>query len=136
MNEPISWLKASDGTAAVDMQVALITPWIACGPKDRPSLQVSWPDGPVGSFSLEFSNVKAAGSAPLTYDATPIPYPESAYLDTPDQPAGTAGDNIFSVDSIGEYVRGKYTPTEGQEAAGALKLPTETFISYTQDREE
>jgi hypothetical protein len=126
-----TWYKLSDGTAAVDMQVLLITQWIPCGTKDRPSVQNKWPAGPVGTFSLQFSNVPPTSGQTPPYNATATDYPSAALGTQPTQPTGAADNNIISVDSIGWCVRELYTPTPGQTAAGAAKLPTETTFSFT-----
>jgi hypothetical protein len=125
MNTPLTWLKASDGTPAVDMQVALVTPWQSVGVKDRPSFHNIWPAGPIGTFGVQFTNVggpvTATNSPP--YNASACDYPSAALGTQPTQPTGAADNAIISVDAIGQFSRSTYTPTPGQTAAGAGKLP-------------
>ena len=120
MRTQLPWLKASDGTAAVDMQVALVTPWVSVGNKDRPSVQNIWGAGPVGAFSLQFTNVPDP-----VYNSAATDYPAAALGTTPTQPSGAADNAIIAVDAIGQCVRAAYTPTSG----GTGILPT-TWISY------
>ena len=124
MNFPAPWYKASDGTDAVDMQVALVTAWQRVGNKDRPSYDNNWPAGPVGTFALEFTN------APMNpaYSDPGKAVPTAAYDVAPTQPTGAADYNLIAAEGRGEFSRETYTPTPGQTAAGAGKLPT-TFLA-------
>ena len=124
MNYPSPWFKASDGTAAVDMQVALVTEWSRCGNKDRPSYDNTWPAGPVGVFALEFTN---APMNPVPTDPGK-PVPTASYDVAPTQPTGAADCNLITAEARGEFSRETYTPTPGQTAAGAGHLPT-TFAA-------
>jgi hypothetical protein len=125
-NRLLNWYVASTGAAAVDMQVALVTEWSRVGPKDRVSFQTAWGAGPVGAFSVQFSNVPSP-----VYNSTATTYPAAAYSAAPTQPSGTADNNIIAVDSIGEYAREVWTPSSG----GTGVLPT-TYVSHTESREE
>jgi hypothetical protein len=124
MNFAAPWYKASDGTAAVDMQVALVTAWQRAGNKDRPSYDTTWPAGPVGDFALEFTN------APMNpgYADEGVPVPTASYDVAPTQPTGAADRSILAAEARGEFCRETYTPATGQESAGAGHLPT-TFMA-------
>jgi hypothetical protein len=125
-NSELKWYIASSGASAVDMQVKLVTEWRRVGPKDRVSFQSAWGAGPVGTFSVQFSNVPN-----VAYNSTATDYPSAAYSAAPTQPSGAADNSIIAVDSIGEYAREVWTPTSG----GTGVLPT-TYVSHTDSREE
>lgn len=120
MRTQLRWLKASDGSAAVDMQVALVTEWVSVGPKDRPSIQNIWGAGPVGAFSLQFTNVPDPA-----YSSSACDYPAAGLGTAPTQPSGAADNAIIAVDAIGQSVRAIYTPTSG----GTGLLPT-SWLSF------
>lgn len=131
-SDTVSWYKASDGTAAVDMQVALVTQWFRCGARDRPSFQTKTPAGPVGSYSLEFSDEDMRKLETTTPDMVNA-FPTAAMAAAPTQPSGGAiVTTMISVDSIGEWFRGRWDPTVGQEATGEGHLPTKTKVAYTE----
>lgn len=119
-----TFLKASDGTAAVDMQVDLVSPALRVGVDGMVSYQLGWGAGPVGSFKLQFSNVPRPG-----YDARWTDYPSDAYAGSATQPSGTASDTILRVQSMGEYCRAYWDATSG----GTGVLP-EGDVAYLEGR--
>jgi hypothetical protein len=115
MDTPITYFKASDGTAALDMAEDMVSQPIRCGTSNRVSFQNAWGAGAkTGTFKLQFSNVPDP-----QYNSCWTDCPSDA-MSTPTQPATAASDNILCVDSLGSFVREYYTATSG----GTGVLPT------------
>jgi len=124
METPITYLKASDGTAATDMSVDMVSQWFYCGTKNRVSFQNIWGAGAkAGTFKLQFSD-----NPNPVYNTTGTDCPADA-MSTPTQPSTAASDNILCVDSLGSFAREYYTATSG----GTGVLPTGW---YAQSRTE
>ena len=119
----LSLLKASDGTPAVDMSVALVTSPFPTVIGEYASLQIAAPNGPVGTWSLEesddYDTADTVGTIPA-YNAMWDAFP-SAYMSSPTQPAGT-GAVVTTMAAIATcaFRRAKWTPSSG----GAGILPT------------
>jgi hypothetical protein len=116
----LALFKLSDGTAAVDMQVALVSAPFPTVPGEVASVQIATPDGPVGSSSVEDSNDSAGVGVVPAYNGKWDPYP-TAYMSSPTQPADS-GDVIttIAVPATCAYRRAKWTPSSG----GTAILPT------------
>lgn len=115
METPISFFRASDGTAALDMAEDVVSQWFHCGTNNRVSFQNIWGVGAkTGTFKLQFSD----NPTPV-WNTTGTDCPSDA-MSTPTQPSTAASDNILCVDSLGAYVREYYTATSG----GSGVLPT------------
>lgn len=116
----LSLFKASDGTAAVDMQVALVSAPFQTVPGEYASIQIATPNGPVGIWSIEDSNdSEGVGTIPA-YNGMWDTFP-TAYMSTPTQPAGT-GAVVTTMCAIAtcSFRRAKWTPSSG----GTAILPT------------
>jgi hypothetical protein len=127
------WLKVSDGTPAVDMQVELATPWVHVGIKNTVGFMAKTPAGPVGAYAVDFA-IGDIEEAQINPDLV-VAFPTAAIAGTPVQPTGAACVTGLKVDSLGSWTRARWTPTTGQEAAGEGHLPDAAAFTYSAKKE-
>lgn len=112
----LSLFKASDGTAAVDMSVALVTEPIPTAPGGYASMTAITPAGPSGTWSAEDTDVFSPDPTAAGWDA----FPSDLMSSTPTQPAGSGATTRICAFCTGSYRRYKWTPSSG----GTDILPT------------
>jgi hypothetical protein len=120
MPHTLALLKLSDGTAAVDMQVPLVTEPFQSVVGEYTSFQIATPNGPVGTWSIEDSNdTTVSGGAPA-YNGMWDPFP-TAFMSSATQPAG-GGAVVTTITAMATcaFRRAKWTPSSG----GTGVLPT------------
>ena len=112
----LALFKASDGTAAVDMSVSLVTEAVPTTPGTYASFTAITPAGPSGDWSAEDSDVFNPGALTAGWDAFPAGMMSSSAA----QPAGSGATTRLCAFCTGSYRRYKWTPSDG----GSGILPT------------
>lgn len=108
INTALTFFKASDGTAAVDASVDLVSQWIAGDPGSPISAQVTYGAGITGTFSLEGTN-----TAPAPAYNSPAATGTGPHSNTPTQPSGSAGTTSLVGTVLFSFYRVKYARSSG-----------------------
>jgi hypothetical protein len=121
--------KASDGAAAVDMSVKLVSAPLFTIPGEFYSFQPYTPAGPIGTYTIEDTSDPQAGG-PGHYDADGwSPFPEASYETTPPQPSGAAiVKEPFLTRATAGFKRLVWTP-DGDGSSGVDVDPPVVWIS-------
>lgn len=108
-SESLTLYKASDGTAAVDMSVGLVSSALPTVVGRYASFQIVTPTGVAGTWSVEDTNTAMPGPLSAGWD----PFPAGNYSSSASQPTGSGATTTLCTFATCTSKRLRWTPTSG-----------------------